>query len=194
MKINSDGTARSGRKLGLPGMDMGDSTPWLNAHGLMMWGSWTILGMVQIITNRYMKHHFKYRQLIHGISGFCMLLLTLLSYIIVFKMNDWHIVFNYAHAIVANPTVFVGIVVFIGGALAKMRRDKELPWQTDKILQMVKIHRGFGYFIIFFSQVTMSLGINCKWIDGGMMGMVYGVALANLALFFTVLFTFEIFH
>jgi hypothetical protein len=40
----------------------------------------------------------------------------------------------------------------------------------------------------------MTLGINCKWIDGGMMGMVYGVALSNLALFFTVLFTFEIYH
>lgn len=46
MKLNSDGTTYSGRKLGLPGMDMGDSTPWLNAHGLMMWGAWTILGMV----------------------------------------------------------------------------------------------------------------------------------------------------
>lgn len=123
-----------------------------------------------------------------------MLLLTLLGYMIVFKMNDWHIVFNHIHAIVANPTVFVGIVVVIGGILAKMRRDKELPWQTDKILQLVKIHRVFGYFIIFFSQVTIALGINCKWIDDSMMGMVYGVALANLALFFTVLFTFEIFH
>lgn len=80
-----------------------------------------------------------------------MLLLTLLSYIIVFKMNDWHIVFNYAHAIVANPTVFIGIVVVIGGILAKMRRDKELPWQTDKMIQFVNIHRLFGYFIIFFS-------------------------------------------
>jgi len=46
MKLNSDGTTKSGRKLGLPGMDMGDTTPWLNAHGLMMWGAWTILGMV----------------------------------------------------------------------------------------------------------------------------------------------------
>lgn len=46
MKLNSDGTTYSGRKLGLPGMDMGESTPWLNAHGLMMWGGWTILGMV----------------------------------------------------------------------------------------------------------------------------------------------------
>lgn len=42
--------------------------------------------------------------------------------------------------------------------------------------------------------MTVALGINCKWADDKMYGMVYGVALCNLALFFTVLFTFEIYH
>ena len=124
-----------------------------------------------------------------------MLLLTLLSYLIVFKMQDWHIVFNYAHAIVANPTVFIGILVVAGGVTAKIKRDKEdLPWNSHSFLFVVKVHRIFGYFIIFLSQVTVALGINCKWADGEMYGMVYGVALCNLALFFTVLFTFEIYH
>jgi hypothetical protein len=38
-------------------------------------------------------------------------------------MQDWHIVFNYAHAIVANPTVFIGILVVAGGVTAKIKRD-----------------------------------------------------------------------
>jgi hypothetical protein len=90
--------------------------------------------------------------MIHGISGISMIILTILSYLIVFKMNEWHIVFNYAHAIVANPTVFIGMMVVAGGVMAKMRRDKEnLDWSSDSFLTFVKIHRIFGYFIIFLS-------------------------------------------
>lgn len=38
----------------------------------------------------------------------------------------------------------------------------------------------------------MSLGINCKWIDPGMIGMVWGILVLNLLVFFTTLFVLEV--
>lgn len=40
----------------------------------------------------------------------------------------------------------------------------------------------------------MSLGINCKWWDPGMYGMVWGVIILNLLFMFSVLAYFEIRH
>jgi len=46
MTLGSDGFAHSGRRLGFPSiLQMDDGpTPWVNAHGIMMWIAWTFLG------------------------------------------------------------------------------------------------------------------------------------------------------
>jgi hypothetical protein len=48
--------------------------------------------------------------------------------------------------------------------------------------------------IIFANIVTMSYGINCKWWDPGMYGMVVGVVTLNLLLVITFIFTMEMQH
>jgi hypothetical protein len=74
--------------------------------------------------NRYMKHHYKWRQTAHSISGIIMVVLSILGFIIVFDMYQWQIVFNQPHARIANPTVWVGILTALGGLTAFMIRSK----------------------------------------------------------------------
>jgi hypothetical protein len=46
MRLNSDGSTKSGRELGLPGVVSTDKMPWLTLHGWMMWAAWSFLGLV----------------------------------------------------------------------------------------------------------------------------------------------------
>lgn len=53
-----------------------------------------------------------------------MIIMTIMGFIIVLDMSSWKVVFNYPHAIVANPTIWMAILVAVGGIVAKMSRDK----------------------------------------------------------------------
>lgn len=36
------------------------SYPKATLHGVLMWFAWTILALCQVVTNRYMKHYWRY--------------------------------------------------------------------------------------------------------------------------------------
>jgi len=61
----------------------------VNLHGIFMWVSWTILGLVQICTNRYFVHKYAWRQMIHTLSGLilCGTVLSAFSIIWVFVVG-----------------------------------------------------------------------------------------------------------
>lgn len=126
MTLMSDGSSHSSRSIRplLGQMPMDDATPWMNVHGILMWLCWTGIGLMQIITNRYMTHHFRWRQILHSTLGGLHLVMAFFSFVIVFKMNEWMIVFNYPHAIAANPNVWLGLCLIFGGFYAKYSRDK----------------------------------------------------------------------
>jgi len=74
--------------------------------------------------NRYMKHHWKWRQLAHSVSGILMQILTVLAFIITFDASGWKIILNAPHARVANPTVWVGVCTAFGGMITMRLRSK----------------------------------------------------------------------
>ena len=51
MTLSSDGSSTGGG---------GNHNLWYYIHGGLMWTSWTLIGLAQIYTNRYMKHYYKY--------------------------------------------------------------------------------------------------------------------------------------
>jgi hypothetical protein len=60
---------------------------------------------------------------------------------------------------------------------------------------MVKVHRFFGYLVLLFANTaTMTLGINCKWYDKDMIGMVIGVSVLNIMLIATFFLVMEMNH
>jgi hypothetical protein len=114
MMLNSDGTSTGGRKLGFGG-DNYTPVPWLTVHGIMMWLAWSLLGLVQIVTNRYMVHKYSYREVIHFWSGIAMFAITLPSLLIVYPMEHWKITMNKPNMAVLNLTFMIGLLVLING-------------------------------------------------------------------------------
>lgn len=45
-------------------------------HGFMMWGAWGIFGLIQLVTNRYLKQFWRYTMWIHRICGTLILIIT----------------------------------------------------------------------------------------------------------------------
>lgn len=57
-------------------MDLAE-TPFYEIHGWLMWASWGILGLIQLISNRYLKVFWMVNRWIHMVSGTAILALTL---------------------------------------------------------------------------------------------------------------------
>ena len=38
-------------------------------HGVFMWATWVVIGLVQIFTTRYWKHYWRWNKLVHSILG-----------------------------------------------------------------------------------------------------------------------------
>lgn len=54
MTLFSNGYSKSGKTMGMPGVGSFGQGLGVTAHGLIMWVAWTVLGLFQIITNRYL--------------------------------------------------------------------------------------------------------------------------------------------
>ena len=61
--------------------DLTSFTPEANwiipVHGYIMWSAWSVLSMIMIGTNRYLRHKWKWRQRCHTITGSIIALMTL---------------------------------------------------------------------------------------------------------------------
>lgn len=129
MTLKSDGSSYSHRMMGLPTMPGGQ--PWLNVHAIVLTVAWGVLNMFQLITQRYLKHHYEWRQLAHMIAGGAIFCLTLFGYVIAFGISGWVLAFNAPHAIAANPTVWLGFIIIIGGVVAYNMRLGSLTTKYD---------------------------------------------------------------
>ena len=47
-------------------------------HGYFLWAAWTFFGLLQVGTNRYLKHRWEMSMWLHRISGSVLLAVTLL--------------------------------------------------------------------------------------------------------------------
>ena len=76
-------------------------------HGVSLWTIWTIFSLIQVISNRYMKHHWQTHMWVHRFTGTFIIMTTLFyGFYGWWKMgkikNDWH----------APLGVFVTCIVF----------------------------------------------------------------------------------
>ena len=47
-----------------------NNKPQYYTHGVFMWTSWALIGLLQISTNRYLKHHWRWSKIVHSVLGF----------------------------------------------------------------------------------------------------------------------------
>lgn len=82
-----------------------------------MWGAWGILGMIQVISNRYLKVYWKFNKLIHVISGTAILAITLTMGFLAIKKGDWEIEINW-HSIMGIIVMGCVSAIVLGGFFA----------------------------------------------------------------------------
>lgn len=129
-------------------------------HGVLMWFTWTILALVQLGTSRYMKHYWRYSQMIHNTVGIFSGIISIASLIIILK--SVHFQFYWAHWHNILGTAFIGILfsLVLGGIFAiTIKRFSNFEWQTKKMLKLASIHKYFAYFVIITVQITICTGI-----------------------------------
>lgn len=125
---------------------------------------------------------------------------TIISgFTIVFGLNGWSVMWGFArhnmHPTFGNVTVFAGVIVTIGGLAAEsLRRYGAYDWRSNVVLSVGKIHKVFGYLLIFFSQATVSTGLIYNFGYLGETNLGWTLLWCNLIVFVTVLGVFEILH
>lgn len=129
-------------------------------HGYMMWISWTLISMLQLWTNRYWVHHWKWRQPLHSVLGILAGILSLIAGIIAIKnTGGWY--FDYLHNASGIVFYFLTILLVLGGIVTLLNRKYlAKPWQTKSMLMGTKVHKYFGYLIIITVQIAVCSGIS----------------------------------
>ena len=124
-------------------------------HGFSLWSAWCIFGMIQIMSNRYFKHHWRYNMWIHRISGSVILLTTLIyaSYAL-YKFDR----FEAFHVELGIYTLVGVSVPVFSGILARSRLTR--ADSNSKCLRNCKnAHKVFGYLILILGNTTVTFGI-----------------------------------
>ena len=125
-------------------------------HGVALWSAWCIMGQISIISNRYLKHFWRYRNAVHVLSGLFILITTLwYGFYGLWKMNS----------IAPDPHAKLGItvascvsVLVVLGVVAR----KTLGNFTEDMKAMLfwkKFHKIFAYLFLCLAEVTVAFGI-----------------------------------
>lgn len=92
-------------------------------HGWTMWVSWGILGLIQLMTNRYLKIYWKYAIYIHGICGTISLILTCVAAFMMIDHMNWSLPEdpNYIWHPIMGLTVLTSVaLISMGGIIVRL--------------------------------------------------------------------------
>jgi len=128
-------------------------------HGFVMWGAWTLVGLLQLYTNRYWKHFWRWRQILHSIAGTLSLLLVIIFGFIALSKQNWKIVKS-KHTIAGFVTLMASILLMLGGFFnGFILKAKSNQWGALKAIKWKAVHKYFGILLVIGSQFTQVTGI-----------------------------------
>lgn len=108
-------------------------------HGWFMWVTWGLIGMLQIITARYIKVFWKVNMWLHLAQGIWIFMVTIVIGLFALSRFSWHLTTD-PHGRNASFVIStVGIIVF--GGSAAMYLMNNLRWKTSLILNVKLLHR-----------------------------------------------------
>jgi len=126
-----------------------------------MWFAWTLVGVAQVWTGRYLVLWWRWRQFSHSVLGGLIGVLTLAGAVVILNWLSWSFYFDHLHNVAGLVFVILGLFLVMGGIFALVqRRVVNNDWKTKQMLQMTMGHRIFGYFMIFSVQIAVISGIN----------------------------------
>lgn len=107
--------------------------------GWFMWVSWGLIGMLQIVTARYIKVFWKVNMWLHLAQGIWLFLVTIILGLHALSRYDYHLTTDPHGRNGSFVMTTVGIIVF-GGSTA-MYLMNNLKWKTSIILNVKLLHR-----------------------------------------------------
>lgn len=169
---------------------MAQKTPaW--THGLMMWLAWTLCGVTQLVSARYMGTHYVGRVRLHMTSGAFMCMLTLLAALFAWSNSNFELKINY-HSITGLIVVVQMPFAFVIAFGAYSTRYGFGEWNVKFVEMLSDIHKYHGYTLIGISQVAVCMGLAFYLINLGKTFAAIGFIVANLALFGAVIAWLEV--
>ena len=138
----------------------------MSIHGWLMWFSWTLIGMFQIILNRYLKYKWEYNQTMHNILGLSAGVMTIFAFVLMLDSKNWHMSFHgLNHSSFGLISLGLGLMLIMGGIFAWFKRSRANEWNTHSMLKMKRIHMYFGYFMFLWVQTAVCTGIITRVIN-----------------------------
>jgi hypothetical protein len=121
------------------------------SHGVIMWTCWCLISVIQVYTNRYLRHKWTWRQYLHSALGFFTIIATLTAALLVFWLADW-VKGNSVHVNMGLSMVILGLLLCIGGIVTSIIKFKiPMAWSTRKKIMLSKFHGYFAYLLIIFA-------------------------------------------
>lgn len=138
-----------------------DNSKYYEAHGLMMWFAWTIIGLAQVYLNRYMKHKWRWNKLVHGILGIFSMALVIAAGVLSLNASGWKINSQSSkHSKAGFVMLIMGLLLMLGGIFAGLsRRYMQWEWKTKWIIMIGGSHKYFGFAVLIGSQVAIYTGL-----------------------------------
>jgi len=126
------------------------------SHGMAMWAAWTFGAIIEVGTNRYLKHYAPYHQYVHSIVGIAIVAITIFSSMEMMEQSgDKHI-----HNILGIVTMSIAIILLVTGlTLGIVANFCDLSWKIDFTRVFRKAHKLLGMFVTLLSLVTIASGI-----------------------------------
>ena len=132
-------------------------------HGWWMWGAWFLLGLALLVTKRYAKKFWFPMHFLHAFLGYFTLIVTI---VFAFKVAKWEIPAT-LHEIVGWIVVVVAFFgslsgMFTAGTMKFYKGDK-LWTEKERVERVAKIHRYFGYLMLFVGNIGIFTGIEAYY-------------------------------
>jgi len=102
-----------GYKLDLGVFPLTFRNPPILVHGYFMWFAWTIFAVVQLWTGRYLVHWWKWRVIIHSVSGGIIALLTVIAAFVILAVERWHLNWHHIHSVSGHIYTVLGLLLVI---------------------------------------------------------------------------------
>jgi hypothetical protein len=118
-------------------------------HGVIMWFAWTLISILQVATNRYLKHKWQLSQKLHTVLGLLAGAFTITAVLLALSASGWVFYFDHLHNLLGFIFMIVGMLLVLGGLTALLLRSyTNYSWKSNNVIFMQKMHSYFGYIVI----------------------------------------------
>jgi hypothetical protein len=116
-----------------------EKVPFEVYHGWLMWTAWGVLGMIQLLSNRYLRVYWKINRWVHLVSGLIILVLTLSYGLLMMKEMGWEIIKDW-HPIIGFLVLISISLIVIGGLFSGILMSS-LRWKTGVVMKIKNGHK-----------------------------------------------------